>query len=118
MIESFFIMGASKSNFRTFGVVYIVLGLWSFFYFTAIFLEGSLASSVWDFVPRGIRGAYILPSVILIVSQLSSVVLTSFGFVLMVRGIVWVFHGSIVLSSLLLVCYLFVLFYPIVAFFG
>jgi len=117
MIESFFIMGASKSNFRTFGVVYIVLGLWSFFYFNAIFLEGNLLSSVWDFVPRGLRGAYILPSVIFIVSFSSSVVLTFFGLVLIVRGIVWVFYISVVLSSLLLVCYLFVLFYPIVVFF-
>ena len=107
------IMG--KNEYRKFGVLYVIIGFWFFFYFNFVFTDVHLLTSVWHFFPSG---SYILVSFLFMFTFFGSVGLMLFGVVLLVRRVKWLFIVSEVLSLILSLCYLFISYYPIVVFFS
>jgi len=98
-----------ENEYRIFGAMYVTLGLFFCFFFSYITTDIHLTSSVWQFGPSRLSFPLFIFS---IVALYGSLLLVLFGFILLVRGFVWVarFGGILCVNSLL--CYLLVLYYP------
>ena len=107
-----FLMG--ENEYRKFGVLYVIIGLWFFFYFNFVFLDIQLLTSAWHFFPPE---SYIFVSVLFMLTFFGSLGLTLFGVVLLIRRVKLLFFVSEVLSIILSLCYLFLSYYPIFIFF-
>ena len=107
-------MGESEHEYRIFGALYVILGLGLSFYFMFTMPGPQLLSANW-FVTYG--EGYLLVWFILFFGWLGSFVLIIFGLVLLVRDVLLLVLVSGVLCVFLLLCYLFVLYYPFWVFF-
>jgi len=94
-----------------FGVLYVILGLWFCFFFSYITIDIQLTSGIWRFGPYGISFPLFILSM---VSLYGSLILVLFGLILLLRGFVWVACVSSIMFIFLLLCYLMVLYYPII----
>ena len=112
--RSCFFMDESKNEYRTFGVVYVIIGIFFFFYFSFAFTDIQLLGSVWRFFPLE---SYFLVSFLFMFTFFGSLALVVFGFILVVSDVVWVARVSGVLFVILLGCFLLVLYYPIIIIF-
>ena len=102
-------MVESEHEYRIFGAMYVILGLGLSFYFFFMTPGPQLFSSIW-FVIGGEGDFLVL--FLLFFGWFGSSVLVIFGFVLLVRDVLWLVRVSGVLCIFLLLCYLFVLYYP------
>ena len=104
-------MSEGKNNFKIFGVVYIVLGLWFNFFFLASFSQLGVASGMMAFLPHGLSLA------VFTVAWIGSWILVVFGSVLVGSDVVWVWWVSGVLFVFLLGCIFLILYYPLIVVF-
>ena len=98
------------NEYRTFGALYVILGSGLFLYFSASFFNAHVLSDFLDIAyywPRSLRVGFSL------VTEYGSLVLGVLGLILVVRGVKWIFWISSVLCVFLLLCYFFILFYPL-----
>ena len=104
-------MGESKHEYRLFGVMYVILGLCFFFFFSYITIDFQLSSHIWRIGPFGISFPVFILSM---VALYGSLILVLFGFILLVRCGVWVARFSSILCIFLLFCYLLVIYSTII----
>ena len=107
-------MGENKNEYRIFGAMYVTLGLWFCFFFSYITIDFQLSSRIWRIGPLGISFPVFIFSM---VALYGSLILVLFGFILLVRGFVWVARFGGILFIFLLLCYLMVMYYPIIVVF-
>ena len=107
-------MDESKNEYRIFGVVYVIIGIWFFIYFSFTFTDIQLLGSVWRFFPVE---SYFLLSFLSMFTFFGSLSLVLFGFILVVSDVLWVARVSSVLFVILLGCFFLVLYYPIIIIF-
>ena len=105
-------MGARSNEYRLYGVLYVFLGFWFNFNFFFMMPGPQLSRPNW-FVIR--NEYYLLVFLIIFIGWLGSFVLSLFGVILLVRGGMRVARVSGGLYVFLLICYVFVLYYPIIA---
>ncbi len=102
----------SEHEYRIFGAIYVILGVWLGIYFL---LNRVVRVMLFSGLISGRMGGYlgfILLFVMVLAMVVGSFVLALFGVVLVVRGGVWVARVSVVLGIFLLVCYFGVMFFP------
>ena len=100
-----------ENEYRVFGVVYVILGLWFCFFFSYITIDIQLSSYTWRFGPFGLSFPVFIVSM---VALYGSMILVLFGFILLVNDGVWIARVSSILCIFLLFCYLFAMYYPII----
>ena len=104
-------MGERKNEYRLFGVMYVILGLWFCVFFSYITIDFQLSSYTWRIGPFGISFPVFILSM---VALYGSMILVLFGFILLVRCGVWVARVSSILCIFLLFCYLLVIYSTII----
>jgi hypothetical protein len=103
-------MNENENEYRTFGVLYVTLGIFFSVYFL---LNEGIRFALFDsriLGNLGTIGGFFLIFVIALVIVVGSLVLALFGLVLIVRGGVWVARLSGVLCAFLFICYFGVMF--------